>query len=144
MLSSTGITRRLQYYHPIRHPKGPGLCLATYPLARTLPQPPQGVSRVARIPMYTHAIAITPVDRLGARVVHLPQPPQPSQSSRSVGIHIVLFEACSAFTARYGLCARRDAQRLVCLGSFDGFVTSTIVPIATGWNDLWPGGSFTH
>jgi len=58
------------------------------------------------------------------------------QSSRSVGFHIILFEACSAFTARYGLHARWDPFGPRFIESFDGFVTSTIVPIATGWNDL--------
>ena len=28
--------------------------------------------------------------------------------------------------------------------SFDSFVTSTAVPIATGWNDQLPGGNRTH
>ena len=45
------------------------------------------------------------------------------------------FEACSTFTACYGLSARRVAKRPICLEGSDGFVTSTAAPIATGWSD---------
>ena len=82
-----------------------------------------------------HAIAITPVGPLGAFVARLPQQRRPSPSSRRVGSHINLFEACSAFTARYGLHARQVPCRTLYTGSFNRFVTSTTVPIATGWND---------
>ena len=88
-----------------------------------------------RSPLYMHAIAITPVGPLGAFVARLPQQRRPSPSSRRVGSHINLFEACSAFTARYGLHARQVPCRTLYTGSFNRFVTSTTVPIATGWND---------
>jgi len=53
-----------------------------------------------------------------------------------VGPRIVLFEACSAFTSRYGLHTRhvtvfRDA--FVTRG-FNRFVTSTVAPVASGWS----------
>jgi len=55
-----------------------------------------------------------------------------------VGPRIVLFEACSAFTSRYGLHTRhvtvfRDA--FVTRG-FNRFVTSTVAPVASGWSIL--------
>src|SRR5580693_9176600 len=36
----------------------------------------------------------------------------------------------------YGLLTRHTAERRVFLEGFDGFVTSTAAPIATGWSDL--------
>ena len=58
-------------------------------------------------PVYRHAVATTPVELLGASIVLLPQQRRPSPNFRRVGFHITLFEACSAFTARYGLSTRR-------------------------------------
>ena len=72
VLSSTGITRLHRYYDPIRHPRGPVPCLTTPPLASTACQPPQGASRVAHNPSFTHAVAITPAEPLGALIVRFP------------------------------------------------------------------------
>ena len=72
VLPSTGITRLHRYYDPIRHPKGPVPCLTTPPLASTACQPPQGASRVAHNPSFTHAVAITPAEPLGALIVRFP------------------------------------------------------------------------
>ena len=106
VLPSTSITRLHRYYDPIRHPKRPVPCLTTLPLASTACQPPQGVSRVAHNPSFAHAVAITPAEPLGACIVLLPQRRRPSPKCRRVGFRIAVFEACSAFTARYGLRAR--------------------------------------
>jgi len=57
--------------------------------------------------MYRHAVITTPVEPPGASIVPLPQQRQPSPNSRRVGFHITLFEACLAYTARYGLPTRR-------------------------------------
>ena len=103
VLPSTGITRLHRYYDPIRHPRGPVPCLTTPPLASTACQPPQGASRVAHNPSFAHAVAITPAEPLGAYVVRFPQRRRPSPKFGRVGFRIALFEACSAFTARYGL-----------------------------------------
>ena len=48
----------------------------------------------------------SPAEPSGARVALLPRRRRPSPYLRRVGFRIALFEACSAFTARYGLCAR--------------------------------------
>ena len=68
-LSSTGITRRLQYYEPLRHPAGPacpsrdsGWCVHTTDRA----------SRVASIPSYMRAAANTPAEPAGASVARFP------------------------------------------------------------------------
>src|SRR5271169_343871 len=61
---------------------------------------------------------------------------RPSPSSRKVGDHIRLFEACSTFTGYYGLSARRVAYSDPSVSkaptvSFPPRVAS----IATGWSD---------
>ena len=55
---------------------------------------------------YTHAVATTPAEQPGAFVALLTQLQRPSLIYGQVGFRITLFEACSAFTARYGLHVR--------------------------------------
>jgi hypothetical protein len=38
----------------------------------------------------------------------------------------------------------RSPKATLFTGGFDGFVTSTTAPIATGWSDQLPGGIRTH
>jgi len=45
---------------------------------------------------------------------------------------------------RYGLHARRVAQATLYTGGSDGFVSFTAAPIATGWSEQFPGGTFTR
>ncbi|WP_437222472.1 hypothetical protein SH661x_002795 [Planctomicrobium sp. SH661] len=45
---------------------------------------------------------------------------------------------------RYGLNARGIANATLYIEGFDGFVTSTAAPIATGWSDQLPGGNCTR
>jgi hypothetical protein len=52
----------------------------------------------------------------------------------------VRFEACSAFTARYGLHTRQVTKMTLYTEGFDCFVTSTAAPIATGWSDSCRAG----
>ena len=52
-----------------------------------------------------------------------------------VGFRIALFEACLAFTIRYGLHARQVTRMTLYTEGFGRFVTSTIAPIATAWSD---------
>src|SRR5271165_6912705 len=94
-LPSPGVTRLQRYYEPLRHPKAPGLSLA-------------GV----RLLIPDHAVGL-PVLRALSFIYVLPPLPRcsdwassslfsPSRVSlprkrRRVGLHIVLFEACSAF-----------------------------------------------
>jgi len=64
--------------------------------------------------------------------------------SSGVGFRIALFEDCSAFTARYGLHARRSPKVTLYTGGFSSFVTSTTARITTGWSDKLPGGNRTR
>jgi hypothetical protein len=53
-------------------PPGPVPSLARHRLAGHTPQPPRGASRVTPIPLYMHAVALTPAEPSGARVVRFP------------------------------------------------------------------------
>src|SRR5437763_3655617 len=60
-----------------------------------------------------------------------------------VGLHIVLFEACSAFT-RVAACTL--ARSPICDPLSEGFrhfVSSMPAPVASGWSES-PGGACTH
>jgi len=57
-----------------------------------------------------------------------------------VGLHIVLFEACSAFHSRCGLHNSRCHQFVnTLIEGFSHFVTSMTAPIASGWSGLPDG-----
>ena len=64
LLSSTGVTRRHQYYKPVRHPKRPGLLLTEFQLRVT--SLTDGASRVSTTSVCIHADANTPAESLGA------------------------------------------------------------------------------
>ena len=60
-----------------------------------------------------------------------------------VGLHIVLFEACSAFTRVAACTLALSPIRDTLIEGFSHFVTSMTAPIASGWSGL-PGGTYTH
>jgi hypothetical protein len=60
-----------------------------------------------------------------------------------VGLRIVLFEACSAFTRVAGCTLALSPIRDTLIEGFSHFVTSMSAPIASGWERL-PGGARTH
>src|SRR5206468_11405478 len=60
---------------------------------------------------------------------------RPSPITRWVGSCINRFEACSAFTSRYGLHARQVTYVTLYTGGSDGFVAFTAAPIASGWSE---------
>src|ERR1700675_2095348 len=98
-LPSPGVTRLPRYYEPLRHPRAPGLSLTGVRLVlSSLTRPRFGASRVAcaflvyvlpplpRCSRWAYSSLISPTH------VSLPR-----KGCRG-GLHIVLFEACSAFT----------------------------------------------
>ncbi len=101
-----------------------------------------GLPVLRPIPLYTHAGAHTPAEPLNA-VAHLAQRRRPSRSDNPVGLRIILFEACSAFT-RVPACVLARSPKVTLSEGFDRFVTSTTAPAATGWSDQLPGGNSTH
>src|SRR5215467_4442668 len=60
-----------------------------------------------------------------------------------VGLRIVLFEACSAFTRVTACTLALSPIRDTHSEGFSYFVTSTAAPVASGWSGL-PGGTCTH
>jgi hypothetical protein len=66
----------------------------------------------------------------------------PRYTSR-VGLHIVLFEACSAFTHVAACTLARSPIRDPLSEGFSHFVTSMTAPVASGWS-VWPDGDLTH
>jgi len=56
----------------------------------------------------------------------------------------MLFEACSAFTRVTACLHTGSPKAILSIEGFDGFVTSTAAPIASGWSDQLPGGTRTH
>ena len=87
------------------------------------------------ISSYTHAVATTPAEQLGALVARLPQLQRPSLVYGQVGFRITLFEACSAFTHVTACVLAKSPKATLYTGGFSGFVASTTAPIATGWSD---------
>ena len=95
-IPSTGITRLQRYYEPLRHPRAPGLSLTGFQLviadhASGLPVL-RALSLCTCCRQYPGAAA--------ERIALLTSPSRislPRNGSR-VGLRIVLFEACSAFT----------------------------------------------
>ena len=95
-LSSTGVTPRLQYYGPLRHPAGPA-CPSRGPGCRV-----HGTGRASRVatPSIFHACRRHYPRRkpAGALVALFPAGRRPSPFLRRVGFRDARFEACSAFT----------------------------------------------
>ena len=102
-LPSTGITRLQRYYEPLRHPSAPGLALAGFQLV-VAPTTPWGFPCCVRFLLCTccrhYPGAAAERTRL---LIHRHQP---SPKGGRVGLRIVLFEDCSAFT-RVTACASR-------------------------------------
>src|SRR5262247_1978888 len=56
------------------------------------------------------------------------------RKGRRVGLHIVLFEACSAFTRVAACTLARSPIRDPLSEGFSHFVTSMTAPVASGWS----------
>jgi hypothetical protein len=54
------------------------------------------------------------------------------------------FQGLLSVHSRFGLHVRQVAKATLYTGGFDGFVSSTTAPIATGRSDQLPGGLRTH
>src|ERR1700745_3072489 len=65
------------------------------------------------------------------------------RKGRRVGLHIVLFEACSAFTRVAACTLALSPIRDTLIEGFSHFVTSMTAPIASGRSES-PGGTCTH
>src|SRR5580698_8621880 len=111
-LPSAGVTRFPRYYEPLRHPTAPGLSLTGVRLVlSSLTSPRFGASRVARAFL---VYVLPPVPRCSdwasSSLISPSRVSLPRDCGR-VGLHIVLFEACSAFTR---VAARTLAPSPIC------------------------------
>src|SRR4051795_10762416 len=90
-----------------------------------------------------HAAATTPVQRLDVVFARSPSRISLPRKGHRVGLHIVLFEACSAFTRVAACTLARLPVRSPHSEGFSHFVASMTAPAASGWSEL-PGGPCTH
>jgi len=110
-LRSTGVTRFHHYYEPLRHLGcRPGRSLTGVRLQVTSPHR-RGFPCCVGHPFRCMP---TPLPRRNREVrasFSFPRGGWPSRSMGSVGFRVFRFEACSAFTARFGLHHRQVAKR---------------------------------
>src|SRR5438094_4234909 len=131
-LPSTGVTRLPRYYEPFRHPRAPSLSLT-------------GV----RLVIADHALGLPVLRALslctccrhypGAAAGRTLRSASPSRISlprkgRRVGLRIVLFEACSAFTRVTACTLALSPIRDTLTEGFSHFVSSMTAPVASGWS----------
>ena len=132
VLPSTGITRSQRYCEPLRHPSAPGLSLAGIRLI--IPDHALGLPVLRTLSLCTcrrhYPGAADRRTRRSNLPIHISLP----RNHYRVGLHIVLFEDCSAFT-RVAACtlARSPKSRPLSEG-FRHFVTSMPAPAASGWS----------
>src|SRR5258706_383116 len=131
-LPSTGITQLHRYYEPLRHPKAPGLSLAGFQLVVALTTP-WGFPCCVRFPC-VHAAATTPAQRLGVVFAQSPSRVSLPRKGCRVGLRIVLFEACLAFTLVAACTLALSPIRDTHSEGFSQFVTSVAAPVASGWS----------
>jgi hypothetical protein len=95
---------------------------------------PWGLPCCVRFPC-VHAVATTPAQRLGASSARFPSRISLPRYGSQVGLHIVLFEACSAFTCVTACTLALPPYFVARLTEgFNRFVTSTVAPVASGWS----------
>src|ERR1700730_14322068 len=140
-LPSTGITRLQRYYGPLRHPSAPGLSLTGVRLI--IPDHALGLPVLRSLSLCTFCRHYP-----GAAAGRIPRSSHPAVSAfpgrgRRVGLHIDLFEACSAFTRVAACTLPRLPLPDPLSEGFRHFVASMPAPVASGWSES-PGGSRTH
>src|SRR4030095_8432327 len=94
-LPSTGVTRLPRYYEPLRHPGAPGLSLAGVRLV--IADHASGLPVLRALSLCT-CCRHYPGAAAGRILAHSPSRISLPRKGRRVGLRIVLFEACSAFT----------------------------------------------
>ena len=131
-LPSTGITRLQRYYEPLRHPKAPGLSLTGLRLVvadRALGLPVfRALSLCTCCRHYPGAASGRITSLISSRRSSLPR------KGCRVGLRIVLFEVCSAFTRVAACTLALPPIRDTLIEGFSHFVASMTAPIASGWS----------
>src|SRR5471030_1194815 len=139
-LPSTGVTRLPRYYEPLRHPRAPSLSLTGSRLVIA--------DHALGLPVFRALSLCTccrqyPGAASGRSFAHSPSRISLPRNGSRVGLRIVLFEACSAFTRVAACTLALSPIRDTLIEGFSHFVTSVTAPIASGWSGL-PGGACTH
>ena len=140
-LPSPGITRLHRYYGPLRHPKRPGLTLASCRLIPTAIT--AGASRVASGPLCLHAVANTPAGSMETVRSSFPSTSAFPRFSAGQLLHYP-FRGLHNVHDCYGLQTRQVTNVTLYTRGFSSFVASTTAPIATGWSEPVPGWDFSH
>src|SRR5258707_793703 len=131
-LPSTGITRLQRYYEPVSHRKAPGLSLAGFGLV--LADHALGLPVLRALSLCTCCRHYP--GAASGRTASLTSPSRISlpRKGRRVGLRIVLFEACSAFTRVAACTLALSPIRDTHSEGFSQFVTSLAAPVASGWS----------
>ena len=125
-LPSTGITRLLQYYQPLRHPAGPAS--PSRGPGSVHASPPTGLPMLLPSSPSMRASATTPAGPEGCPRRSLP-PPSSAPFLRWVGFRIARFEACSTFTRVPARMFAEPPKAALChQGASDPIVASMIRP----------------
>src|SRR5580693_8170539 len=136
-LPSTGVTRLRRYCEPLRHPRAPDLSLAGVRLIipdRALGPPVlRALSLCTCCHHYPGAAAGRTLRSASPSRISLPR------KGCRVGLRIVLFEDCSAFTRVTACTLALSPIRDTLIEGFSHFVTSMTAPIASGWSDCRVG-----
>jgi hypothetical protein len=131
-LPSTSVTRLPRYCEPLRHPKAPSLSLAGLRLViadHALGLPVfRALSLCTCRRHYPGAASGRTASLISSRRISLPR------KGGRVGLRIVLFEACSAFTRVAACTLALSPIRDTLIEGFSHFVTSMTAPIASGWS----------
>src|SRR6201981_2588081 len=134
--TSTHLTRQLSgtHYEPLRHPSAPGLSLTGVRLI--IPDHALGLPVLRALSLCTCCRHYP-----GAAAGRIPRSSHPAVSAfpgrgRRVGLHIDLFEACSAFTRVAACTLARSPIRDPLSEGFRHFVASMPAPVASGWSEI--------
>src|SRR4030081_2768316 len=132
-LPSTGVTRLPRYYEPLRHPRAPSLSLTGFRLVVA--------DHALGLPVFRALSLCTCCRHYPGRTAPLTSPSRISlpRKGRRVGLRIVLFEACSAFTRVAACTLARSPIRDPLSEGFSHFVASMTAPVASGWSDCRVG-----
>src|SRR5258705_13420977 len=131
-LPSTGITRLQRYYEPLRHPRAPSLSLTGFRLVNA--------DHALGLPVFRTLSLCTCCRQYpgvaAGRTASLTSPSRVSlpRKGRRVGLRIVLFEACSAFTRVAACTLALSPIRDTHSEGFSHFVASMTAPVASGWS----------
>src|SRR5450756_43633 len=130
-LPSTSVTRLPRYYEPLRHPRAPGLSLTG--LRLVIADHDLGLPVFRALSLCT-CCRQYPGAASGRSFAHSPSRISLPRNGSRVGLRIVLFEACSAFTRVAACTLALSPIRDTLIEGFSHFVTSVTAPIASGWS----------